>query len=96
VASCPYFDQLLVSRKFWSPGANRPSQVSAITQPTLVVHGGRDVIIYPVNSFILQQNLPNAQLITYPDSNHASHYQYPELFVRHVSLFLSAADAWTA
>src|SRR5258705_8788836 len=29
VASCPYSDQLLVTRKFWSPGANRPSQVSA-------------------------------------------------------------------
>ena len=28
VASCPYSDQLLVTRKFWSPGANRPSQVS--------------------------------------------------------------------
>src|SRR5437868_12381487 len=28
VASCPYSDQLLVTRKFWSPAANRPSQVS--------------------------------------------------------------------
>ncbi len=26
MASCPYSDQLLVTRKFWSPGANRPSQ----------------------------------------------------------------------
>jgi hypothetical protein len=26
VASCPYSDQLLMTRKFWSPGANRPSQ----------------------------------------------------------------------
>src|ERR1700730_6408219 len=30
VASCPYSDQLLVTRKFWSPGANRPSQVSPL------------------------------------------------------------------
>ena len=30
VASCPYSDQLLVTRKFWSLGANRPSQASAI------------------------------------------------------------------
>src|SRR6266446_5038283 len=27
VASCPYSDQLLVTPKFCSPGANRPSQV---------------------------------------------------------------------
>jgi pimeloyl-ACP methyl ester carboxylesterase len=63
--------------------------LKTIHQPTLVVNGGRDVIVYPTNSFILQQQLPNAQLILYPDANHGSQYQYPELFVRHVSTFLS-------
>src|SRR3954447_16876598 len=29
VASCPYSDQLLVTRKFWSPAANRPSQANS-------------------------------------------------------------------
>jgi pimeloyl-ACP methyl ester carboxylesterase len=65
-----------------------------IKQPTLVVNGSNDVIIYTINSYILQQNLPNAQLIIYPDSAHGSLYQYPELFVRHVSTFLSATDPW--
>jgi pimeloyl-ACP methyl ester carboxylesterase len=55
----------------------------------LVVNGVKDVIIYAVNSFILQQHLPDAELILYPDANHGSQYQYPERFVRHVSLFLS-------
>jgi pimeloyl-ACP methyl ester carboxylesterase len=79
-------------------GAPRKSfeYLKAITQPTLVTNGSKDVIIYTVNSFILQQNLPNAQLVVYPDSNHGSQYQYPELFVQHVSTFLSARDAWTA
>lgn len=63
-----------------------------IKQPTLVVNGSNDVIIYTINSYILQQNLPNAQLIIYPDSAHGSLYQYPELFVRHVSMFLSAHE----
>ena len=66
--------------------------LKSIRQPTLVVNGGNDVIVYPVNSFILQQHLPNAQLILYPDANHGSQYQYPELFVRHVSMFLSADE----
>jgi pimeloyl-ACP methyl ester carboxylesterase len=65
-----------------------------IKQPTLVVNGSKDVVIYTINSYILQQNLPNAQLILYPDSAHGSLYQYPALFVRHVSTFLSAADPW--
>jgi pimeloyl-ACP methyl ester carboxylesterase len=65
-----------------------------IKQPTLVVNGSDDVIVYTINSYILQQNLPNAQLIIYPDSAHGSLYQYPELFVGHISMFLSAADPW--
>jgi pimeloyl-ACP methyl ester carboxylesterase len=59
-----------------------------IKQPTLVVNGSNDVIIYTVNSFILQQHLPNAKLILYPDSAHGSLFQYPEMFVRDVSSFL--------
>ena len=66
--------------------------LTTIHQPTLVVNGGNDVIIYAVNSFILQQHLPNAELILYPDANHGSQYQYPELFVDHVSMFLSADE----
>jgi pimeloyl-ACP methyl ester carboxylesterase len=67
--------------------------LKSIRQPTLVVNGGKDVIINSMNSFILQQHLPNAELILYPDANHGSQYQYPKLFVRHVSLFLSEEEA---
>src|SRR5438309_439399 len=77
----------------WAAPRERPyDYLKAIQQPTLVVNGSNDVIIYTVNSFILQQNLPNAQLIIYPDSAHGSHHQYPELFVRHASIFLSGAE----
>jgi len=74
----------------WGMPRERPfDYLKSIRQPTLVINGSSDVIIYTVNSFILQQNLPNAQLILYPDANHGSQYQYPKRFVQHVSLFLS-------
>ena len=74
----------------WGAPLKSFDYLKAIKQPTLVVNGSNDVIIYTVNSFILQQNLPNAQLILYPDASHGSQYQYPELFVAHVSMFLDA------
>ena len=55
------------------------------------MQGSNDVIIPTMNSYILQQNLPNAQLIVYPDSNHGSFYQYPELFVSEADQFLASA-----
>ena len=61
-----------------------------IHHPVLVVDGSNDLIIPTVNGFTLQQRLPNAQLIVYPDSSHGPQNQYPELFVAHTTMFLEA------
>ena len=73
-----------------APATDGWNYLKTIAQPTLVVNGHNDVIIPTVNSFILQQHLPNAQLILYPDANHGSIYQYPDLFLAHAALFLDA------
>jgi pimeloyl-ACP methyl ester carboxylesterase len=59
-----------------------------IPHPTLVVNGSHDTVIPTVNSYLLQQNLPNAKLILFPDSNHGSHFQFTEPFTRYLADFL--------
>jgi pimeloyl-ACP methyl ester carboxylesterase len=62
--------------------------LKGISHPTLVVNGSNDIVVPTVNSYILQQNLPNAELVLFPDSNHGSHFQFTELFNRYVTDFL--------
>jgi pimeloyl-ACP methyl ester carboxylesterase len=71
-------------------GERAQEHLKDLRLPTLIVQGNNDVIIPTMNSYVLQQKLPNAQLILYPDANHGSFYQYPDLFVKHATLFLDA------
>ncbi len=66
----------------------RVGELKKIAQPTQVVNGNRDVMVPTINSFTLSQQIPNAQLIIYPDSGHGSLFQYPDLFLAHARLFL--------
>ncbi|OKS86700.1 alpha/beta fold hydrolase [Mucilaginibacter polytrichastri] len=63
--------------------------LKSIKQPVLVVNGKNDVLFPTVNSYILQQNLDNAKLILYPDSNHGALFQYADDFVKQANSFLN-------
>jgi pimeloyl-ACP methyl ester carboxylesterase len=77
--------------KYYAPAESVLDYLKDIRQPTLIVQGSNDVIVPTGNSYVLQQNLPNAELIVYPDANHGSFYQYPELFVSQADQFLTSA-----
>jgi pimeloyl-ACP methyl ester carboxylesterase len=66
----------------------RYAHLKGLRLPVLVVNGSDDIVVPTINSYILQQFLPDAELILYPDANHGAHFQYPELFVRHARIFL--------
>jgi len=76
--------------KWIAPDESALAYLKSIKQPVLIAQGSNDVIIPTLHSVTLQQNLPNAQLIIYPDSNHGSIYQYPDLFVANATAFLDA------
>src|ERR1700678_239595 len=77
--------------KYIAPAESVLDYLKDIRHPTLIVQGSNDVIVPTLNSYLLQQNLPNAQLVLYPDANHGSFYQYPELFVSQADQFLTSA-----
>jgi pimeloyl-ACP methyl ester carboxylesterase len=72
------------------PSSDRYAALPRIKHPTLVAHGTKDIVVQPVNAFILAEHLPNAQLIMYPDSSHGAQYQHAKVFWQHAKLFLSA------
>ena len=62
---------------------------TGICQPALVVHGNKDVVVRPINAFILAQHLPDAQLVMYPDASHGAQSQHARVFLKHARMFLN-------
>jgi pimeloyl-ACP methyl ester carboxylesterase len=79
---------LAAAREWGTAARGSFDYLREIPHPTLVVNGNNDIVVATVNSYILQQNLPNAELILFPDSNHGSHFQHTEPFIEHASSFL--------
>jgi pimeloyl-ACP methyl ester carboxylesterase len=71
------------------PASNRYAMLEGIRQPALVAHGSKDVVVMPINAFILAQHLPDAQLVMYPDASHAPQSQHADIFLEHARLFLN-------
>ena len=72
----------------------RFANLKTIGQPTLVVNGVHDEMIPVRNSYWLSENLPNAMLITYPDSGHGSLFQFHHSFTRQAEAFLASDAAY--
>jgi pimeloyl-ACP methyl ester carboxylesterase len=68
----------------------RFADLKLIQHPALVVNGVEDVMIPIANSYRLAENLPNAVLLTYPDSGHGAIFQWHESFVKQVTGFLAS------
>jgi pimeloyl-ACP methyl ester carboxylesterase len=70
------------------PPSDRYAMLSTIRQPALIVQGNKDVVVMPINGFLMAEHLPNAQLIMYPDASHGAQSQHADIFLEHAELFL--------
>ena len=76
----------------WRTGEGSPlKQLHEIQQPVLVANGDKDRMVPTSNSVAMQEEIPNAQLIIYPNAGHGFLFQYADLFAEHVARFLDTS-----
>ncbi len=71
------------------PTTDRYAMLRAIQQPTLIVHGAKDIVVDAVNAMILEENLSDARLLMLPDASHGAQSQHAEVFLADARLFLN-------
>jgi pimeloyl-ACP methyl ester carboxylesterase len=82
--------QMAAFREWEQVSGERFSDLKKIPPPTLVVNGVCDEMIPVSNSYLLSAHLPNAVLLTYPDSGHGSLFQFHGSFTRQAAAFLAS------
>ncbi|SEB17309.1 MULTISPECIES: alpha/beta hydrolase [unclassified Mycobacterium] len=70
-------------------GRSRPSDLSKITQPTLIANGDHDRMVPTVLSEDLHRRIAGSELIIYPNSGHGGIFQYHEQFAPIAASFLA-------
>jgi pimeloyl-ACP methyl ester carboxylesterase len=72
------------------PTTDRYAMLSTIRQPTLIVHGAKDIVVDAVNAIVLEENLCDARLLILPDASHGVQSQHAEVFLAIARLFLNS------
>jgi pimeloyl-ACP methyl ester carboxylesterase len=86
--------QIAAFREWEHFSGDRFADLRRIQQPTLVVNGVHDEMIPVRNSYWLSENLPNAVLLTYPDSGHGALFQFHQSFTQQATAFLASDSAF--
>ena len=86
--------QVAAFREWEKVAGQRFADLKAIRHPVLVVNGVHDEMIPVANSYWLSANLPNAVLLTYPDSGHGSLFQFHDSFTRQATAFLASESPY--
>lgn len=82
--------QMGAFRQWEQFSGERFADLKKIRHPALVAHGVHDEMIPIANAYWLSAHLPNAVLMTYPDSGHGALFQFHEPFTRQATAFLAS------
>jgi pimeloyl-ACP methyl ester carboxylesterase len=72
-----FLTQLKAIQKY---GRSAPSDLSKLTQPTLIANGDNDRMVPSILSEDLHRRIKHSELIIYPDSGHGGIFQFHEKF----------------
>ncbi len=86
ISTKAFSTQLKAIQRF---GRSRPSDLSIITQPTLIANGDNDRMVPSVLSEDLHRRIAGSELIIYPNSGHGGIFQYWEKFAPVAARFLA-------
>lgn len=73
-------------------GRSAPSDLSTLTQPTLIANGDNDRMVPSVLSEDLHRRIPGSHLVIYPDSGHGGIFQFHAEFAPLAAEFLGASS----
>lgn len=69
-------------------GRSAPSDLGAITQPTLIANGDHDRMVPSILSHDLHRRIADSELVMYPGSGHGGIFQFHEDFAPRLVTFL--------
>lgn len=85
ISNKAFTTQLKAIQRF---GRSVPSDLSGITQPTLIANGDHDRMVPSTLSHDLHRRIAGSELIIYPNSGHGGIFQYWEQFAPVAARFL--------
>jgi 3-oxoadipate enol-lactonase len=62
----------------WMGAGGSSTRLKEITVPTLVLHGGDDLLLPLPNGEILARDIPHARMRVWPEAGHALNAEYPD------------------
>lgn len=73
----------------WSHDNAAAKQIAQLPMPVLILNGGEDIVIPPVNSNILLKTIPHAKLLRWAQGGHSMIYQFPYPIANAISQFIA-------
>lgn len=83
----PYQSQLAIGLGLLPEAAAFEAKLPAIHVPTLILFGEHDKVVPPANAELLSKQIPNSQVVIFPDAGHFFPIEIPEAASRAVIEF---------